>query len=43
LKKRDVRLYDEYQALLVHLGNRFCKPKPLCEECPLRSLRRVSN
>jgi endonuclease-3 related protein len=39
----DVRLYNEYHALLVHLGNRFCKPKPLCTECPLRSLRRVSN
>lgn len=38
----DVRLYNEYHALLVHLGNRFCKPKPLCAECPLRSLRRRS-
>jgi len=39
----DVRLYNEYHALLVHLGNRFCKPKPLCTECPLGSLRRVGN
>lgn len=39
----DVQLYNEYHALLVHLGNRFCKPKPLCAECPLRSLRRVGN
>ena len=39
----DVRLYNEYHALLVHLGNRCCKPRPLCEECPLHSLRRVSN
>ena len=35
----DVRLYNEYHALLVHLGNRFCKPKPLCDTCPLRTLR----
>jgi endonuclease-3 related protein len=39
----DVQLYNEYHALLVHLGNRFCKPKPLCAGCPLRSLRRVGN
>jgi endonuclease III related protein len=39
----DIRIYNEYHALLVHLGNRFCKPKPLCAECPLRSLRRVGN
>ena len=38
----EVRLYNEYHALLVHLGNRFCKPKPLCAECPLLSLRRRS-
>jgi endonuclease-3 related protein len=35
----DVPLYNEYHALLVHLGNQFCKPKPLCAECPLHSLR----
>jgi len=34
---RDAALYNEYHALLVHVGNRFCKPKPLCEECPLRA------
>jgi len=37
----DVRLFNEYHALLVHVGNLFCKPKPLCEQCPLRSLRRA--
>jgi endonuclease-3 related protein len=35
----DVRLYNEYHALLVHLGSRFCKPKPLCDTCPLRTLK----
>ncbi len=34
----DVRLYNEYHALLVYLGSRFCKPKPLCDTCPLRTL-----
>jgi endonuclease-3 related protein len=33
---RDVQLYNEYHALLVLLGNRFCKPKPLCAQCPLK-------
>ncbi|MCL1939753.1 MAG: endonuclease III domain-containing protein [Desulfovibrionaceae bacterium] len=32
----DVSLYNEYHALLVRTGNRFCKNrKPLCAECPL--------
>jgi endonuclease-3 related protein len=35
----DVRLYNEYHALLVHIGNQFCKPKPLCDICPLRTVR----
>ena len=34
---QDVRLYNEYHALLVHTGYLYCKPKPLCEACPLRS------
>jgi len=34
----DVTLYNEYHALLVHAGYRFCKPKPLCEHCPLQGL-----
>jgi len=31
----DVQLYNEFHALIVHTGYLFCKPKPLCEECPL--------
>jgi endonuclease-3 related protein len=33
--ERDVRLYNEYHALLVRLGKEHCKPKPLCGGCPL--------
>ena len=33
--KRDVRLYNEYHALFVATGKFFCKPNPLCAECPL--------
>lgn len=33
-----VALYNEYHALLVMLGKHFCKPKPLCEACPLNRM-----
>jgi len=33
----DVELYNEYHALLVHLGKIFCKRKPDCTDCPLYS------
>ncbi len=33
--KKDVRLYNEYHALLVAVGKVFCKPRPLCQQCPL--------
>ncbi len=32
---RDRQLFNEYHALLVALGANFCRPKPLCESCPL--------
>ena len=32
----DVKLYNEFHALLVYTGNRLCKPKPLCDQCPLK-------
>ena len=35
---RDTALFNEYHALLVRLGHTFCRPKPKCEECPLRVL-----
>ena len=31
-----VPLYNEYHALIVRLGKAICRPKPLCERCPLR-------
>lgn len=35
----DVKLYNEYHALLVRLGKDFCrKTKPLCPKCPLNSV-----
>ncbi len=34
----DVELFKDYHALLVVLGKRFCKKKPLCENCPLKGV-----
>jgi len=36
--KKDVNLLNEYHALFVRVGKTFCKPKPRCEECPLRNI-----
>jgi endonuclease-3 related protein len=35
---QDVRLFNEYHALLVRLGKQFCKPKAQCTGCPLEDL-----
>ena len=35
----DAPMFNEFHALLVHLGKHFCKKsKPLCETCPLKSM-----
>jgi len=31
----DVKLYNEFHALIVRTGYLFCKPKPACDQCPL--------
>jgi endonuclease-3 related protein len=37
---RDVALFNEYHALIVTHGKELCRPRPLCEACPLnRNLR----
>jgi len=33
-----VPLYNELHALLVRVGNCYCKPQPRCAECPLKGL-----
>lgn len=32
---RDIRLFNEYHALLVRLGKEVCRPRPVCAECCL--------
>ncbi|MGQ9569236.1 MAG: endonuclease III domain-containing protein [Thermodesulfovibrionales bacterium] len=36
--KRDVKLFNEYHALLVKLGKTHCRKKPLCKGCPLEGI-----
>ncbi|MBW2093579.1 MAG: endonuclease III domain-containing protein [Deltaproteobacteria bacterium] len=31
----DVRLFNEFHALIVRTGKEYCKKKPLCSDCPL--------
>lgn len=37
---RDTALYNDFHAQIVAVGNRYCKRKPVCEECPLRGFRK---
>ncbi len=30
-----VQVYNEFHALIVNLGKYYCKPKPVCSQCPL--------
>ncbi len=32
---KSTRLYNEYHALFVRLGKSICRPKPICDRCPL--------
>lgn len=31
----DVRIYNEFHALFVELGKRYCRRRALCDQCPL--------
>lgn len=37
----DTHLFNEFHALLVYLGQKFCRTKPLCSACPLQGDRRT--
>lgn len=36
--EKDIRLFNEYHALLVRVGKEHCRRKPLCSGCPLEDL-----
>ena len=35
---RDPTLFNEFHALIVQVGKKHCKPKPICTGCPLEDL-----
>ena len=35
---RDAGLYNQYHALIVETGKRYCRKEPRCEACPLRGI-----
>ena len=39
----DVGLFNEYHALLVCLGKNVCRTRPLCQQCCLDNICRLSN
>jgi len=34
------KMFNEYHALIVHVGKHFCKTKPLCDRCPVNDISR---
>ncbi|MBD3259675.1 hypothetical protein GF371_03530 [Candidatus Woesearchaeota archaeon] len=38
--KKDVRLFQEYHALIVECAKLFCRKKPVCKKCPLEKMCR---
>ncbi len=36
--EKDFKIYNEFHALLVELGKKYCKNKPLCQNCPLNKI-----
>lgn len=34
----DVKLFNEYHALIVKLGKDYCKKTPVCDHCPLKDI-----
>lgn len=39
----DETLFNEYHALLVHLGKTICKKIPECDRCPLKKVTKVKS
>jgi endonuclease-3 related protein len=34
--KPDTALYNDFHAQIVAVGHRYCKPNPICDDCPLQ-------
>jgi endonuclease-3 related protein len=37
----DVGMFNEFHALFVECGKQFCRPEPLCRDCPLNEKRKT--
>jgi endonuclease-3 related protein len=37
----DAPFYNQYHAMFVRIGNRYCRATPRCDECPLNGWRGV--
>jgi len=35
----DIKVYNEYHALIVRLGKEYCRKKPKCGKCPLKDVK----
>lgn len=35
---QDIKIYNEYHALLVKLAKTYCLKKPVCDKCPLKEI-----
>jgi len=33
---RDIQLYNDFHAQFVALGHNYCRPKPICQNCPIQ-------
>ncbi len=42
LLPKNVKVYNEFHALIVKLAKEYCKKTPRCVECPLQGLRKMS-
>ncbi len=40
--RKDLKFFNEYHALFVAVGKTYCKPRPQCDQCPLRVVRPVA-
>ena len=40
---RNERLFNEFHALIVHLGKNVCKKRPECSRCPLKKVPKVKS
>lgn len=37
------KLFNEYHALIVHLGKNVCKKRPECDRCPLKKVTKAGS